>query len=552
MKILSIGNIPQTEQCVNFESKLKPRNFMRPQKVKPLFAYRDFIKYSPIKKVFEGYKNLSYTLPVHNEGISQKMKSKYSAEEFKNLYNFAKSKGTFDYTLDSEKGTVKTSQINIKENHLMSSLIWVTDSCHNIDLVKDKNPEACTAVFNRLAEFYEGQKANFAKVFENPTKYAENRLWDNKFGVGHVFTPATNKEHHWFANTRLESLGNYLRVGSELITEGFNGAKYGYKTAEDVPQTVVDSIANITRYLKEINYPQAPSCGAWEENTFQKSLTSDTAIINESMRKLNKLMFSATENKELIKFRERILNSENGDVFKDKTALDNLLKQGEKRIEKIHFVESPRADFSIEADWQKRFYNRKSDAAMTFAPQTETFKSGSVVKDALAKIDMLKSIEKDLVKENGALRYQGDEYLTLDYHTLKDKWQDNKKTNEAEWFLVSEFAKAYGTVAKDIMNDIKSNGISWQKEKILEFALAKQTEYINRSYARITPKGMTKSNGYSCPAYKLPEAYEAVTTKKGVKYVPGAHTPLTWAETSLDSASKQFIENLKQYELLIK
>ena len=102
------------------------------------------------------------------------------------------------------------------------------------------------------------------------------------------------------------------------------------------------------------------------------------------------------------------------------------------------------------------------------------------------------------------------------------------------------------------MNDIKSNGTNWQKEKILEFALAKQTEYINRSYARITPKGMTKSNGYSCPAYKLPEAYEAVTTKKGVKYVPGAHTPLTWAETSLDSASKQFIENLKQYESLIK
>ena len=179
MKISSIRNIPETKANIAFESKLKPRNFMRPQKVKPLFAYRDFIKYSPLKKVFEGYKNLSYTLPVHNEGILQKMKSNYTLEEFENLYNFAKSKGTFDYTLDVERGTVKTSQINIKENPLMSGLIWVTDSCHNIDLVKDKNPEACTKIFNRLAEFYEGQKANFAKVFENPTKYAENRLWDN-------------------------------------------------------------------------------------------------------------------------------------------------------------------------------------------------------------------------------------------------------------------------------------------------------------------------------------------------------------------------------------
>ena len=85
MKISSIRNNSETKANIAFESKLKPRNFMRPQKVKPLFAYRDFIKYSPIKKVFEGYKNLSYTLPVHNEGILQKMKSKYSVEEFKNL-----------------------------------------------------------------------------------------------------------------------------------------------------------------------------------------------------------------------------------------------------------------------------------------------------------------------------------------------------------------------------------------------------------------------------------------------------------------------------------
>lgn len=62
---------------------------------------------------------------------------------------------------------------------------------------------------------------------------------------------------------------------------------------------------------------------------------------------------------------------------------------------------------------------------------------------------------------------------------------------------------------------------------------------------------MTKSNGYSCPAYKLPEAYEAVTTKNGrIKYVPGAHSPLTWAESSLYKASKQYLNNLKRTENL--
>ena len=76
--------------------------------------------------------------------------------------------------------------------------------------------------------------------------------------------------------------------------------------------------------------------------------------------------------------------------------------------------------------------------------------------------------------------------------------------------------------------------------------MRKQTEFINRSYARLSPRNMTKSNGYSCPAYKVPEAYEAVTTARGVKYVPGAHTPLTWAESSLFEASELFIQNLNR------
>ena len=76
-----------------------------------------------------------------------------------------------------------------------------------------------------------------------------------------------------------------------------------------------------------------------------------------------------------------------------------------------------------------------------------------------------------------------------------------------------------------------------------------QTEYINRSYARITPPKMSKSNGYSCYGYKLPEAYEAVSLKNGkVKFVPGAHNPLTWAESSLHKASNLYIENLKKIE----
>ena len=107
-------------------------------------------------------------------------------------------------------------------------------------------------------------------------------------------------------------------------------------------------------------------------------------------------------------------------------------------------------------------------------------------------------------------------------------------------------------MAKTLLEYIEKRGnFSEQAKKLLEIALNGQTEYINRSYARITPKKMTKSNGYSCPAFKLPEAYEAVTLKNGlIKYVPGAHTPLTWAESSLYKASNNFLKNLKKIEEL--
>ena len=237
-------------------------------------------------------------------------------------------------------------------------------------------------------------------------------------------------------------------------------------------------------------------------------------------------------------------------MFNDKAAVETLLKKGEKRIEQNHFTESSSADYELEAEWQRKFYSRNNDSAMTFAIQTENFNAENPVTDALAKIGTLKELEKNLVKENGANRYLNDDYLNLDFHTLREEGIYNKYKNEAEWFLVSEYAKAYGSIANNMMDEIVENGNTSQKQKILDYALAKQTEYINRSYARITPKNMTKANGYSCPAYKLPETYTAVTTKKGIKYVPGAHTPLIWAETSLDSASRQFLDNLKKRDEL--
>ena len=533
---------------ITFEARF-PNGLKRPRHVKKYLAYIDFARYNPMRMNFGDYR-----IPVHNEEIGRHLRRAYTSEQFGELYNFAKKKGTFNYIMDGNTGFVQTSLINRKENVLMSDMIWITDTCNNMVLVKSQHPENCTKVLNKIADLYEGQKENFDIVISMPSKYKKSGIYvsDGQTGVGHCFVPQTYKPHHWFTRTRLESVGNYLQQSSDIIWTGLHGGKYGYKTAGEIPNTVVDSIANCTKYLKAIKYPQARSCGAWEEQTFMASLTSDTSVCNQGIRDVMKLMYAPTENKELLAFRQRVLSSKHGDVFKDKNGLESILKEGELRVQSQPDIETlaphPRGTKTQDMKNYERYY----DSAMAFMPQTEKIDPKDIYRDSAKKLYVLKKLEKNLVRNNGAIRYKNDEYLNLDYHTLKNPWTDNKKKNEAEWFLVSEISSGYGAVVRQILDHIQQAGKITEKDrKYLSMALKGETEHINRSYARITPKNMTKSNMYSCPSYSVPEAYEAVTTKSGkIKYVPGAHNPLTWAEASLQKASDLFLSNLKRIEEL--
>ncbi len=531
-----------------FEARF-PNGLKKPRHVKSSFAYKDMLKYNPRRYNFG-----KYAIPVHNEGIAQHLKANYTSESFSELFNFARKKGTFDYILDNKTGFVKTSFINRKENPLMSDLIWITDTCHNLELVKHYQPEKSVEVFNKMTDFYAAQQHKFDETISNPSMYKKNGFWpqETKYGVGHCFVPKTKKPHIWFANTRLESTGLYLQTAADMIKNGFAGAKYGYKTAEEIPDKVINSISNIVKYLKSINYPQARSCGAWEEQTFVNSLTSDTGIINQGMRQVLELMYSPSENKNILNFRNRMLASKHGDVFNNKKELFELLKSGEERIITQPDVETSRGFYSKKVNpWEEKCLSRDFDAAMSFMLQTEKLDPANIQKDAVKRLSILKQLGRELVRDNGMIRYKNDEYLNLDYHKINNKWTDNKHKNEAEWFLVSEISSAYGNILKDLLSNIeKTKQITSLDKKLLDIALNGQTEYINRAYARIAGKNMVKSNGYQSIGYKVPEAYEAVTLNNGqIKYIPGAH-PLTWAASSLHKASKLFEENLKKLECI--
>ena len=158
----------------------------------------------------------------------------------------------------------------------------------------------------------------------------------------------------------------------------------------------------------------------------------------------------------------------------------------------------------------------------------------------------------ELVRENGVIRYVGDRYLNMTSgHQVNETNNIGKKT-EAQWFMSSDISKSYGIAAQRLLDKIeKYQTCNRQTMELLDTAIRKQTEFINRAYARITGKNSYKANGKPCPAYQIPEAYQAVTNSKGeVLFVPGTHTPLGWAQASLYDASKLFSDNLARIEKL--
>ncbi len=500
-----------------------------------------------VKKIFDKYKVKEFdNFNVHNPKIFARMKQSYSSEQFKNLFDFANKKGVFDLDINEKTHYITTSLIDPKENPLMGKLVWVTDSARYMPILKDKYPEAAVPLIENMSNFYAKQERNFNKIINDPLLYELNHDWPNtaKNGVGHVFNPKAMNTHKWFARTRLDSPGLYLQTVSDLITEGFKGAKHGYKNSDSVSDKTVNAISNVTSYLKAIVYPYAKDTGAWEEKTFEITPSSDVAIINEGFRKVLDLMYSKTANPELLKLRGRILNSKHGKVFEDENALRDLLKVGEYRIKTNSLEEVPA--------------ERDFDGALSFVPHTEKF-SDKVLDDAkmiIKRMQLLEpklvngKLESGLVRDNGTLRYIGDRYLNMTSGHKVNYSKLNKDT-EAQWFMTSDISKSYGVAAKRILDAIENKTIKPDAEvkAVLNTAIDKQTEYINRAYGRITGENSFKANNKPCPPYQVPEAYQAVEKSNGeIVFVPGSHTPLGWAQSSLYEASKLMLENLQRIE----
>jgi hypothetical protein len=496
-------------------------------------------KYKPVIK-------WGIPVPIHNKNIAEILQPTYNSEEFKKIFTHCNEHEVFDLRFD-EFGLPQTSVISPKEDYSMCLNKWITDTCRNIDIMKDKYPENCVPALKRLSEFYRSQNDIFDSIISEPA------LFNPGYGLGHVFNSKSLKTSTCYTKTRLESPGLYLSTVCDAITDGLiEGKKWGFKP-EDIDDNTVFSIVNIVKYLKALNYPMRGSCGNWEEGTFNVSLTSDTEIINNGFRKLWNLLYNPEYDKKLSDTRKRIFEQlcpDNPNAFK--ADLVNLIKRGEERVRNQHFDEAPG--------------ERRADASLAFVTHTAKL-DNNLITDISENVKILDLLEEELVGIHGIRRYNRDEYQNLNSAVyvnhngcITDQLK-KEQSNTAQWFMISDISRGYGVQLEKLLNFVEKQQRHPNEEEsqLMRILYHKEVEFINRAYARITSLGV-KANGKKCPSYEVPEAYMAVSTLfpqnpddvenilKKITYIPGTNTPLAWAKSSLYEASKQLVSNLEKLE----
>ena len=433
--------------------------------------------YNPIK--FQGFL-------VHNEEILDLLPpGTCTLSDVEKLFHSAKNNGLFNAKFD-DKGLVITS--TAPENRNMHVNRWITDSIHNLVLVDDEEKKGI--IIRRLANFYctPTEQAAFQLIIKNPLLY---RNPDNaREGVAHIFKAdkvngeiCLKRDPAWANNKRLESHGLALRMFCEFLSGHL--AKSSRCAAEE---EVCKSVAALGLYFQAIDYPTAPSAGAWEEVPLPGGLSWDTEAIRQGFVALKTLMFGTSDTD--VDFYKKSIRSAAGSLsalaghtgvdalFSEQETLDELIYIGNKQIRL-------RVRQGSEAPGM-----RSLDASLAFLAQSdldlvenENEYERTVATVCLYK-GLLDKLESGLVRKSGMIRYEPfacrpgeareffDSYLTANYwlgfdeegyfnptrmrlikefesldasdpEILRKRTKLGIPEREAEWFLVTEMSRGY-------------------------------------------------------------------------------------------------------------
>lgn len=331
---------------------------------------------------------------IHNPEIGKLLKSNYSANSFKKLFDFATSKGVFKRKIDHDTGFIMTTDMNSEENPEMVERVWIKDLIVNIEALKEKEPYIFKKNLKKIIEFYSlpEQITIMKNIINDPDVYHKGGL---SGGVPHIFYPKSLKaDPNWHNNKRLESHGLVLKSLIEAIITSNKNKGWSFNKYE-IDDSMIDVIIFLAHYFKAIDYPSAQSAGNWEELPIEGGLTWDTEAIRSAYEKLFDLCFNQNyDNNEKIKFvrnklknREKILlnkinNAES--IFDNEKILKELIEKGYKRVQKNYLAEAPG--------------RREKDASLIFITASSIKFDKNPIKDVKKHLEILEFVWSDPLK----------------------------------------------------------------------------------------------------------------------------------------------------------
>lgn len=279
------------------------------------------------------------------------------------------------------------------------------------------------------------------------------------------------------------------------------------------------SLVSLVAYLDRARFDQMPDSGAWEEDA--RLNTSSIGLVTSGLEALHSLL-SDTRSTTAVEFKEdfnRVAKHAGLAQYVSLTNLGELINRGYERITYQLTLggESP--------DYRHNDQNyRTADAALL-----NLIYPARLSRLKLDQKKQILTIVRSLSGSYGIKRYLNDNYQSANFWFNDIRTDISEESNsrrrerfipftEAQWFFDSWFATASALVYQETLDP---------------YFMTLAYQYMNRSLAQITGKGMLGANGREVPEMALPESYNFIATSDQLLPAPSPIIPLNWAKASL-------------------
>ncbi|MGB5158906.1 MAG: glycoside hydrolase family 15 protein [Desulfobacterales bacterium] len=428
-------------------------------------------------------------LIIHNELLLDFIRSKYTSDDIKDLYDFLRFKGVLRFE-PLDNGLFPAAKVEGETLYTGYTSVWVRDNIHiaHAHFISGKRDTAIKSITSLMA-YFRNHKHRFDEIIAGKTNY------HNPMNRPHIRFNGNNLEeiNQKWAHAQNDALGYFLWLYCKLAIEGAVHPK-----AEDV-----DILLRFPHYWQVIGYWNDEDSGHWEET--RKISASSIGVVVAALQLLKQY---------LTVYYESCAKPVSLDL------IQNLTDKGREKLNQILPAECLQADHN---------QYRRYDSALLFLIYPL-----NIVSDTMAD-QILDDVISNLQGDHGIRRYLGDSYWSADYKKQlapESRTIDFSDDLSARNSLLKKGEEAQWCIFDPVVSVIF--GLKYQQTKLNKY-LELQTHYLNRSLGQIT--GCDNGIGeFLCPeSYYLEDG----------RYMPSDPTPLYWTQANLMCALKTMENSLE-------